>query len=91
MAVMFAICIIVFYESICAIDRACNLAVQALDEGFKSLQGAVTAFYDETDMGDAIAPLAGSMDKCAGFNGTADIEPRLWREDWKYGLCSAVI
>merc|ERR1719310_1546642 len=46
-AVVFAIAIIVFYESICAIDRASNLAKDGLEKGFNDLQAAFTAFWNE--------------------------------------------
>merc|ERR1719201_2819173 len=90
-AVVFAICIIVFYESICAIDRASNLAKDGLEQGFKDLQTAFSAFWSEKDISDAIAPVAGQMNACISFNTTADIEPRFWREDWKKTLYEDVV
>merc|ERR1719201_103668 len=90
-AVVFAIVIIVFYESICAIDRASNLARDGLEKGFNDLQTAFTAFWNEKDISDAIAPVAGQMNQCISFNTTADIEPRFWREDWKVTLYADVV
>merc|ERR1719217_401652 len=90
-AVVFAIAIIVFYESICAIDRASNLASAGLEKGFNDLQAAFKAFWDEKDISDAIAPVAGQMDQCISFNTTADIEPRFWREDWKKTLYEDIV
>merc|ERR1719217_260645 len=90
-AVVFAIAIIVFYESICAIDRASNLAKDGLEKGFNDLQAAFTAFWSEKDISDAIAPVAGQMNQCTSFNATADIEPRFWREDWKKTLYEDVV
>jgi len=90
-AVVFAICIIVFCESLCAIDRASNLARDGLDQGFKDLQTAFTAFWADKDISDAIAPVAGTMNQCVSFNATADIEPRFWRNDWKVDMYSACV
>jgi hypothetical protein len=90
-AVVFAICIIVFYESLCAIDRASSLAVTGLDQGFKDLTTAFTAFWNEKDISDAIAPVAGQMNQCTAFNTSADIEPRFWRNDWKKTLYDDVV
>merc|ERR1719321_1092413 len=90
-AVVFAIAIIVFYESICAIDRASNLASTGLEKGFNDLQAAFTAFWNEKDISENIAPVAGQMDQCISFNTTADIEPRFWREDWKKGLYDDIV
>jgi hypothetical protein len=90
-AVVFAIAIIVFYESICAIDRASNLARDGLEKGFNDLQTAFTAFWNEKDISDAIAPVAGTMGQCTSFNATADIEPRFWREDWKKTLYEDIV
>merc|ERR1719389_966923 len=73
-AVVFAIAIIVFYESICAIDRASNLAKDGLEKGFNDLQAAFTAFWNEKDISDAIAPVAGQMSQNLSFCATADIE-----------------
>jgi len=90
-AVVFAIAIIVFYESICAIDRASNLASSGLEKGFNDLQAAFKAFWADKDIGDAIAPVAGQMNMCTSFNTTADIEPRFWREDWKKTLYDDIV
>jgi hypothetical protein len=90
-AVVFAIAIIVFYETICAVDRASSLAKDGLEKGFNDLQAAFTAFWSEKDISDAIAPVAGQMNQCTSFNATADIEPRFWREDWKVGLYADVV
>merc|ERR1719201_2493092 len=90
-AVVFAICIIVFYESICAIDRASNLAKDGLEQGFKDLQTAFSAFWSEKDISDAIAPVAGQMNQNISFCTTADIEPRYWREDWKKTLYEDIV
>eukprot|EP00747_Dinoflagellata_sp_TGD_P161388 gnl/TRDRNA2_/TRDRNA2_178075_c0_seq1.p1 gnl/TRDRNA2_/TRDRNA2_178075_c0~~gnl/TRDRNA2_/TRDRNA2_178075_c0_seq1.p1 ORF type:complete len:843 (+),score=223.50 gnl/TRDRNA2_/TRDRNA2_178075_c0_seq1:74-2602(+) len=90
-AVVFAIAIIVFYESICAIDRASSLAKDGLEKGFNDLQAAFKAFWAEEDISTAIAPVAGQMDQCVSFNTTADIEPRFWREDWKKTLYDDIV
>jgi hypothetical protein len=85
-AVVFAIGLICMCESIFAIDRASNLAVNGLDDAFKHLQSAFSAFWSEKDISDAIAPVAGQMGLNASFNATADVEPRFWRNDWKVNL-----
>merc|ERR1719262_518370 len=49
-AVVFAIGLIVFYESICAIDRSSSLAIQGLDQGFIHLKDAFKAFWSQQDI-----------------------------------------
>merc|ERR1719428_2123831 len=86
MYVMYSTVIICAAEAIFAVDRASNLAVESLDLAFKGLQAAFKAFWEQQDIGTAIAPVGGHCDEANAFNSSAKIEPRLWRYDWKYDL-----
>merc|ERR1719428_1222226 len=86
MYVMYSTVIICASEAIFAVDRASNLARDALDGAFKGVQDALTAFWEQKDIGDAIAPVGGLCDQANAFNNSARIEPRLWRLDWKTDL-----
>merc|ERR1719171_149676 len=44
------------------------------------------AFWNQDDIGTAIAPVAGHCGEANAFNNSAKIEPRLWRYDWKFDL-----
>merc|ERR1719171_2535601 len=44
------------------------------------------AFWNQDDIGTAIAPVGGLCDQANAFNSSARIEPRLWRFDWKTDL-----
>merc|ERR1719428_1567227 len=86
MYVMYSTVIICASEAIFAVDRASNLAVESLDLAFKGVQSAFKAFWEQEDIGTAIAPVGGHCDEANAFNSSAKIEPRLWRLDWKYDL-----
>merc|ERR1719409_1920985 len=86
MYVMYSTVIICASEAIFAVDRASNLARDALDEAFKGVQAAFKAFWEEEDIGTAIAPVGRACDSANAFNSSARIEPRLWRLDWKTDL-----
>jgi len=86
MYVMYSTVIICAAEAIFAVDRASNLAIQALDGAFKGVQDAFKAFWAEEDIGTALAPVSGLCDQANAFNNSARIEPRLWRFDWKTDL-----
>jgi len=83
MYVMYSTLIICFAEAIFAVDRASNLALNTLDDAFKGVQAAFKAFWEQQDIGTAIAPVGGLCDSANAFNSSARIEPRLWRFDWK--------
>merc|ERR1719443_499650 len=83
MYVMYSTVIICAAEAIFAVDRASVLATEALDGAFKGVQAAFKAFWEEEDIGTAIAPVGGLCDQANAFNNSARIEPRLWRFDWK--------
>merc|ERR1719428_632694 len=86
MYVMYSTVIICAAEAIFAVDRASNLALTSLDLAFKGVQSAFKAFWEQEDIGTAIAPVGGHCDEANAFNSSAKIEPRLWRLDWKYDL-----
>merc|ERR1719428_650395 len=86
MYVMYSTVIICAAEAIFAVDRASNLARDTLDEAFKGVQAAFKAFWEQEDIGTAIAPVGGACDSANAFNNSARIEPRLWRHDWKTDL-----
>merc|ERR1719217_920967 len=86
MYVMYSTVIICAAEAIFAVDRASNLATEALDGAFKGVQAAFKAFWESEDIGTAIAPVGGLCDQANAFNSSARIEPRLWRYDWKFDL-----
>jgi len=86
MYIMYATTIICAFEFIFSIDRASNLSLQALDDAFKGVQAAFTAFWTQKDIGTAIAPVSGLCDQANAFNNSARIEPRFWRYDWKDSL-----
>merc|ERR1719191_2310469 len=83
MFVMYSTVIICAAEAIFAVDHASNLATNTLDEAFKGVQAAFKAFWEQQDIGTAIAPVGGLCDQANAFNSSAKIEPRLWRLDWK--------
>merc|ERR1719428_1905632 len=86
MYVMYSTVIICAAEAIFAVDRASNLALNSLDLAFKGVQAAFKAFWEQQDIGTAIAPVGGHCDEANAFNNSARIEPRLWRLDWKTDL-----
>jgi hypothetical protein len=90
-AVMLAIAFNSLFETICTTDRACNLATKGLDKGFEHLQSAFKAFWEQTDISTAMAPVAGQMGTCMGFNAAADLEPRFHRVDWKVTLFEDIV
>merc|ERR1719321_1509453 len=86
MYIMYSTTIICTAEFLFAVDRASNLARDSLDEAFKGVQAAFKAFWEQQDIGTAIAPVGGACDSANAFNSSAKIEPRLWRLDWKTDL-----
>merc|ERR1719311_762534 len=86
MYVIYSTVIICASEAIFTVDRASNLARDALDDAFKGVQAAFKAFWEQEDIGTAIAPVGGLCDSANAFNSSARIEPRLWRYDWKFDM-----
>merc|ERR1719311_1671937 len=72
MYVMYSTVIICAAEAIFAVDRASNLATNSLDLGFKGLQEAFQAFWEQKDIGTAIAPVSGACDSANAFNSSAN-------------------
>jgi hypothetical protein len=82
-AILFASTIIIFCESVFAVDRASNLALGSLKSAFDGIQAAFNAFWEQEDISTAVAPVAGACGSGDGYNLSAQIEPRFWRLDWK--------
>jgi hypothetical protein len=90
-AVLFAIVINVFCETLFKVGRASDLAVEGLDQAFQDVQKGFTAFWDQTDITTAITSVPGQLGLCSSFNTSADVEPRFWRNDWKVDLYADVV
>merc|ERR1719191_784691 len=88
-------CIAIFIVCTCqfllAIDKASNLALTEMDEAFKCERESFTAFFAHKDITEVMAPAAGHLGTGEGYNGSAKIEPRLWKAPWKGSLYSEVI
>merc|ERR1719301_223091 len=69
-----------------AIDRASNLCIMEMDEAFKAERDAFKAFFGHKDVTVPMGPVGGHLGAGGGYNGSAKIEPRLWRCPWKDGL-----
>merc|ERR1719161_2290951 len=74
-----------------AIDKASNLAISELDEAFKGEREAFKAFFAHKDSSVPMGPVAGHLGTGAGYNGSAKIEPRMWRCTWKDALYSDIV
>merc|ERR1719217_1894514 len=87
-------CIAIFIVCTCqflmAIDKASNLALTEMDEAFKCERESFTAFFAHKDITEVMAPAAGHLGTGEGYNGSAKIEPRLWKAPWKGGLYTEV-
>merc|ERR1719316_850386 len=88
-------CIAIFIVCTCqflmAVDKASNLALTEIDEAFKGEREAFNAFFAHKDITDAMGPVGGHLGTGAGYNGSAKIEPRMWRCTWKDGLYSEIL
>merc|ERR1719331_2365912 len=74
-----------------AIDRASNLCISELDEAFKGERDAFKAFFAHKDVTVPMGPVGGHLGAGGGYNGSAKIEPRMWRCPWKDGLYSQIL
>merc|ERR1719498_1245369 len=74
-----------------AIDRASNLCISELDEAFKAEREAFKAFFAHKDVTVPMGPVGGHLGAGGGYNGSAKIEPRMWRCPWKDGLYSEIL
>jgi hypothetical protein len=83
-------CIAIFIVCTCqflmAVDKASNLALTEMDEAFNGEREAFKAFFAHKDINDAMGPVAGHLATGEGYNGSAKIEPRLWKCPWKGNL-----
>jgi len=68
------------------VDRANNLAINALDDAFGGLRKAFDAFWGQKDATEPMGSVPGSCGAGTGYCGSASIEPRMWRNPWKAGL-----
>merc|ERR1719456_1275639 len=88
-------CIAIFIVCTCqflmAVDKASNLALTEIDEAFKGEREAFNAFFAHKDITDAMGPVAGHLGTGAGYNGSAKIEPRFWRNNWKGAFYDEVV
>merc|ERR1719359_405433 len=85
--VIFIVCMCQF---LMAVDKAANLAIAEMDDAFTKERDAFKAFWSHKDITEPMAPVAGHLGAGAGFNGSAKIEPRLWKAPWKGGLYDEV-
>merc|ERR1719463_156716 len=74
-----------------AIDRASNLCVSELDAAFKGERDAFKAFFAHKDVTVPMGPVGGHLGSGGGYNGSAKIEPRMWRCPWKDALYSSIL
>merc|ERR1719387_2122582 len=74
-----------------AIDRASNLCISEMDEAFKAERDAFKAFFAHKDVTVPMGPVGGHLGAGGGYNGSAKIEPRMWRCPWKDGLYSSIL
>jgi hypothetical protein len=91
MYVMFSTAIIFMSEYIFAVDRASSLATTSLNDAFTGVQAGFKAFWDQQDIGTAIAPVGGACDFADSCNASAIVEPRFWRHDWKNFLVTDLV
>jgi len=74
------------FQYMLAVDRANHLAVNSLDNAFGGIRKAFQAFWDHKDATEAMGSVAGDLGSGSGYAGSAAIEPRFWRNDWKKSL-----
>merc|ERR1719428_171653 len=74
-----------------AIDRPSNLCISEMDEAFKAERDAFKAFFAHKDVTVPMGPVAGHLGSGGGYNGSAKIEPRLWRCPWKDALYTSIV
>merc|ERR1719310_1062165 len=88
-------CIAIFIVCTCqflmAVDKASNLALTEIDEAFKGEREAFNAFFAHKDITEAMGPVGGHIGTGSGYNGSAKIEPRLWKAPWKGSLYDEVM
>jgi len=85
-ATVLAIFFVCGFQYTLAVDRANNLATGELDEAFGGLRKAFDAFWTHKDATEPMGVVPGHLGAGSGFCGSASIEPRFWRNQWKKGL-----
>merc|ERR1719262_1329878 len=78
-----AILFVCGFQFFLAVDRANNLATNSIDDAFGGLRKAFDAFWAHKDATGPMSGVSGSCGSGSGFNASAKIEPRLWRNSWK--------
>merc|ERR1719408_655833 len=81
-----AILFVCSFQYFLSVDRANNLATNALDDAFGGLRKAFDAFWKHEDATGPMGSVAGDCGAGKGFCGSAGIEPRMWRNAWKGSL-----
>merc|ERR1719160_414582 len=74
-----------------AVDRADNLARKELDDAFAGIRKAFDAFWNHSDATEPMGPVSGNLGTGSGYCGSAAIEPRFWRNNWKKGLYLEIV
>jgi len=74
------------FQYMLAVDRANHLAVNSLDNAFGGIRKAFDAFWNHADATEPMGSVAGDLGSGSGYAGSAAIEPRFWRNDWKKSL-----
>merc|ERR1719440_616677 len=74
------------FQYMLAVDRANHLAVNSLDDAFGGIRKAFDAFWNHADATEPMGSVAGDLGSGSGYAGSAAIEPRFWRNDWKKSL-----
>merc|ERR1719352_1887073 len=69
-----------------AVGRANDLATGKLDDAFSGLRKAFDTYWSHEDATGPMGSVSGDCGAGKGFCGSAAIEPRMWRNNWKAGL-----
>jgi hypothetical protein len=86
-----AILFVCSFQYFLGVDRANNLANNSLNDAFGGLRKAFEAFFAHKDATEPMGSVPGSLGAGSGFNGSAKIEPRFWRCDWKVDLYATIV
>lgn len=90
-----AFCLAILLTSICemlfSFERSSDMAVDKLDAAFKQIKVSFATFWKHGDTTKDMAPVSGILGEGEAINGSAKIEPRFWRLDWKGGLYDELI
>jgi len=86
-----AILFVCGFQYALGIDRANNLASNAMDDAFAGLRKAFDALWDRKDATEPMAPVSGDCSSGTGYCASAKIEPRFWRNSWKASLYMDIV